>query len=225
MGWFMGTLATTAALAAAGVGVAGLRTTPSAGKRPAALLAPTRNPDENDPLSPRFLDPSSPIRVHVAGAVRKPGVYSLPAWARVTDAVKKAGGPREDADLDSINMADHLRDAEQIRVPIRGRPEPMSAHAPAREPVSIPATVGGEGMGRFPFASRTASAGAGGSVNLNTATAKDLEALPGIGPKTAERILAYRKEAGPFVRAEDLMNVKGIGEAKFARLRSLVTAP
>jgi competence protein ComEA len=89
--------------------------------------------------------------------------------------------------------------------------------------------VGGRGSGRYPFAALEASAGEptaeGEPVNLNTATREQLDKLPGVGPSTAEKIIAHRQEHGPFLQPEDLMNVKGIGPSKFDKLRSLVSAP
>jgi competence protein ComEA len=108
--------------------------------------------EEQDPNAPRLFDRSEPIRIHVAGAVRRPGVYSLPAWARVVDAVKKAGGATSEADLDAINLADHLQDAEQLRVPLKGRRGPLTAHQPTPEPPPLSPTAGGHGLGRYPFA-------------------------------------------------------------------------
>jgi competence protein ComEA len=223
----MGTLAATAALAAVGVGWTGYRGSPDGVLPPAGAQAAPGTAPGTDPLAPRLFDQSGPVRVHVAGAVKKPGVYSLPSWARVIDAVKRAGGATSQADLDAINLADPVRDGEQIRIPVRGRPQRLQAHRPTPEPPPLAPTVGGRGIGRYPFAAREASAPApgGGAVNLNQATREQLEALPGIGPATAEKILAYRQEQGGFLQPEDLMNVRGIGPAKFEKLRGLVTAP
>src|ERR671916_819100 len=128
MAWIMGTLAATAAVAAVGVTGWGIRSTPGA-LTPRTETRPSAGRDE-DPLAPRLFDQSGPIRVHVAGAVKKPGVYSLPAWARVIDAVKKAGGATASAALDRINLADPVRDGEQVRIPVRGRAERLEAHHP-----------------------------------------------------------------------------------------------
>ncbi len=222
MTWVLGTLAVSAVLAAIGVSVAGYRSTPPVSAPPGTPAAGAR---DEDPLAPRLFDKSGSVRIHVAGAVRKPGVYTLPAWARVVDAMKKAGGPTPSADLDAINLADFVRDGEQLRIPERGRAEPLSSHRPTPEPPVVALTVGGRGMGRYPFA-RMASAGeSAGILNLNTATREDLESLPGVGRTAAERIVAYREQFGPFSRPEDLLNVPGIGEKGFERMRPLIAAP
>src|SRR5687768_16846793 len=119
----LGVLAAGSALAAAGLGLNGYRTNPPPpqANRPGGLLAAPLDASAKDPLTPRLFDGSDPIRIHVAGAVKKPGVYSLPSWARVVDAMKKAGGPTTAADLDAINLADPVRDGEQLRIPTRGR--------------------------------------------------------------------------------------------------------
>jgi competence protein ComEA len=145
----------------------------------------------------------------------------------VIDGVKKAGGATSQADLDGINLADHLKDGEQVRVPLRGRTEPLSAHRPTAEPAYVPAVVGGRGSGRYPFAAAPggSEAAADAPVHLNTAKQDELERLPGVGPATAAKILAYRSEFGPFERPEDLMNVSGIGPTRFEKMRPMVVAP
>lgn len=141
------------------------------------------------------------ITVHVAGAVRAPGVYTLRAGARVVDAVDAAGGLAIDADADRINLAALLSDGERVFIPRVGQDDPL--------PVSPTVPSGG-----------TAPSG---PLNLNVATAAELESLPGIGPTTAASIVAYRDLHGPFVSVDDLTNVTGIGPSKLEALRGLVT--
>ncbi len=143
--------------------------------------------------------PSPPLLVHVAGAVRHPGVYELEAGSRVIDAIRAAGGPARKARLDALNLAAPLADGTQILVPERGRAQ------------ATPSPAGGTG-----------GSGAG-LVNVNTATAAELEALPGIGPVLAQRIVDHRTEHGPFSSVDDLIEVSGIGEATLANIRDLVT--
>jgi competence protein ComEA len=134
--------------------------------------------------------------VDVVGAVRRPGLYNLRQGTRVADAVHAAGGVTRKADLEAINLAAPLADGEQVLVPRRGAPS------------SAAAVAGG-----------SASAA---PVQLSVATAEQLDALPGIGPATAARIVAYRQEHGPFRSVDDLVGVPGIGPAKLAALKDLV---
>ena len=146
------------------------------------------------------------VLVHVVGAVRSPGVVRLPAGARVVDAIEAAGGVREDAQTDQLNLARIVADGEQVRVPVVG--EAVEA-APASETGTTP----------------SAGAGAGGSglINVNTASADELEKLPGIGPALAERIVSHRQAHGPFASLDDLTDVPGIGRARLEALRSEAT--
>ncbi|WP_156222874.1 helix-hairpin-helix domain-containing protein [Pseudactinotalea suaedae] len=140
--------------------------------------------------------------VHVAGAVLEPGLVQMPAGARVAEAIEVAGGPAEGADLDALNLAAPVVDGQQVYVPREGENIP-------------PTTSGGTGAG--------GSQPGGGLVNINTADAVALEALPGIGPALAERIIAWRAENGPFPSVDALTNVSGIGPAILARLQDKVT--
>lgn len=151
--------------------------------------------------------PVAPVEVvvHVAGAVAAPGVYRLPAGSRVTDAVDAAGGPLADAASDAVNLARILTDGEQVFLPTHEQA--------ATGVVAAPAAGGARG---------DVSAGQG-PVDLNTATVADLEALPGIGEATAQKIVDEREKNGPFASPEDLMRVPGIGEKKFESLKDLVT--
>jgi len=182
----------------AGTGTPGL-TTPSPAPSEAVLAAGTAGPSGATGTI------GAPVLVHVVGQVRSPGVVRLDAGARVQDAVEAAGGPKPTADLSLINLARQVVDGEQIVVPRSGQTLPPSAGA-----------VGGQGPG--------ASGGtAVAPVDLNTATESQLDALPGIGPVLAGRIVAWRTEHGRFTRVEELTEVDGIGERVLARLRQLVT--
>jgi competence protein ComEA len=170
-------------------------------------FAPHPPPDTpiivSTPLPTRTPLPSptpSPIRVHVAGAVHQPGVYRLPASSIVQDAIDVAGGPSSDADLDRINLAIELQDQQQVYVPREG------------ETSSPPPVSGGERSG-----------GTDALVNINTATAAELETLPRIGPELAERILDYREANGPFKTIEDIEDVPGIGPATLEGLKDMIT--
>ena len=141
--------------------------------------------------------------VHVAGAVQAPGVYRLLAGTRVVDAVEAAGGVAADSNADGINLAAALTDGERVYVPRIGEVPPVVAASGASGP----------GSGDAPS----------GPVNLNTATADDLDTLPGVGPATSAAILAHRDQHGPFASVDDLGEVRGIGPAKLDALRGLVT--
>jgi len=147
--------------------------------------------------------------VYVCGAVRRPGVYHLAGGARVADLLAAAGGAAARAELQAVNLAARLIDGQQVVVPERGAGGVAAAPAAAGA-----ATSGSAGAG---------SGAATAPVNLNTATAEELDALPGVGPATAQKIIDYRTANGGFKSVDDLKNVAGIGDAKFATLQPLVT--
>lgn len=155
------------------------------------------------------------IYVHVAGAVRNPGVYRLTEGQRVYEAINLAG-PREDADLDSLNLARILADEEHIYVPKKG--EPGSGGQNGLSHGGYPYVPGG-GTGSGGGISRP---GPVFPININAATSTELEFLPGIGPVLAEAIVKYRKEAGPFRTKEDLKKVSGIGDKTFEKIKDLI---
>ena len=162
--------------------------------------------------------PSTLLVVDVAGAVRRPGVYRLAPGSRVVDAVAAAGGygPRVDADAASrINLAALLADGDQVRIP--SRDDVAGAPPATTQAGSSPAGAGGTTGSQA-----GAGTGAAGPVNLNTATADQLDTLPGIGPATAAKIIAAREEA-PFTSVDDLRSRSVVGEATFGKLRDLVT--
>lgn len=178
-----------AVLVAGGVGLWLLRQGAAPGpvpeESPAAVTGPRAEP------SP------APILVHVAGLVRRPGVYELPEGARVIDAIELAGGALGRAALDVLNLAALLTDGQQVVVPRKG--------------------TGGEA------ASGPGGPAATPKVNVNTAGATELETLPGIGEVLAQRIIDHREEHGPFASVDELIEVSGIGEVTLEELRDLVT--
>lgn len=160
------------------------------------------------------------MQVYVSGAVREPGIYTLPAGARAKDALEAAGGLRQDAKAERVNLAKKLRDGSHVYVPavkntsaitnMTSKASKKSAqNAQANDTASTESSWGG-----FSNADR--------KVNLNTATQAELIALPGIGPSTANRILALRRVRA-FTKVEDLLQVRGIGQAKLNKLRPYVT--
>lgn len=184
---------------------------PTATGLPAAVdPAATGPPDPADPAGA----PAGRIVVHVVGAVVSPGVVVLADGARVADAIAAAGGAASDADTEQLNLARVLGDGEQVRVPHAG--EQLVAPDPG------PSPPGGASGGSTAGASGGSTPG-GGVVNINTAGASELEALPGIGPALAARIVEYRDGHGPFASVDDLTDVPGIGPAKLEALRSQAT--
>lgn len=140
------------------------------------------------------------IMVDVAGGVKSPGVYSLPANSRVMDAISAAGGAIKDADTSDINLARIVKDGEQVYVDLATA---MNSNVHGRAPVRV-------------IKKKT------GPININRATAGELDSLPGIGPVLASRIIDYRNTNGPFITVDDLQKVSGIGSAKFAQFKSKV---
>lgn len=141
------------------------------------------------------------LLVHVAGAVSRPGVVALAAGDRVADAIEAAGGPTGDASMAALNLARPVVDGEQVVVP-----------------TAAEVALGPGG----PTAPQDSATLPDGRLDLNAATAADLEELPGVGPVLAGRIIAHRDEHGPFTEAAQLREVSGIGEATWASLRDLV---
>ncbi len=142
---------------------------------------------------------SGGVVVHVVGAVRRPGVYRLPAWARLGGALRRAGGATGRADLVGVNLAAKVSDGQQVIVPVRG---PGAGQAAA----GVPALPGAAAQ----------------PVSLNTATVEQLDELDGIGPSTAQKILDWRKDHGGFGSVDDLKQVSGIGPKRFEVLKEKV---
>jgi competence protein ComEA len=154
-------------------------------------------------LQPRpTAEPATPtpatINVYVSGAVKKPDVYALPLDAIVKDAIVAAGGATDEADLDRINLATKLADQMQVYVPSQGE-------------VTVPVSNG------------SAPGAATDKININTASAEELDKLPGIGPSIAGAIIDYRTKNGPFKQIEDINDVKGIGDALFEKIKDQIT--
>jgi len=175
------------------------------------------------------------VVVHVAGAVTRPGVYSLPPGSRMVDAVTAAGGATAAADPNAVNLARLIADGERLYLPTREEVRKRNAGAAAGGAAAGGAASGSswdpwpepsggvEAGGLGDGAAGGAAGNGGGPVNLNTATASELDGLPGIGPTLAARIIQYRTENGPFNASEELLNVSGIGDKKFDELKDLVT--
>jgi len=175
--------------------------------QPIEILPP---PTLQPTLTPLPSPTPGPLRVDVAGAVHTPGVYTLPAASIIADAIAAAGGPANDADLDRVNKAVPLSDGMQVYVP-------HEAEAAAPQPVApVPAKAAAAPL---PETSAAEAGDSGALLDLNTATLAELDTLPGVGPATAQRIIDGR----PYGSIEDLMRVKGIGQATFDKLKERIT--
>lgn len=164
---------------------AGVLTAQRPGPKPLEIHVPTPTSTTNPT-----------IKVHVGGAVARPGVYALQAGDRVNDAVTAAGGFAEDANRDGINLAARLSDGQQIVIPKMGDAATSAAPPTGSSP---------------------------GKVNINTASLSDLDTLPGIGPVTGQKIIDYRTKNGPFQRLEDLKDLKLVPASTFDKLKDLIT--
>jgi competence protein ComEA len=151
--------------------------------------------------------------VHVAGAVRHPGVYRMRAGSRVDDAVERAGGARRRADLSALNLAAELEDGRQVLVPLRAAAAGSAAAGTAAAGTAAASTAA---------AGAVAPATPAVPLNLNTATAEQLDQLDGVGPATAQHIIEYREAHNGFGSVEELDQVPGIGEVRLAALRDKV---
>ena len=188
----------------------------TAAARPSAAVSTAGPRAATAPGGPAPGGPSAgagSVVVHVTGAVIRPGVVTLGEGSRVNDAISAAGGVSPDADTQQLNLARVLTDGEQIRVPRIGEvlPDPAPQSGAAATP----------GVGTDP--GKPGAGSASGTVNINTASASDLEKLPGIGPALAQRIVEYRDSHGPFASVDALTDVPGIGKAKLEALREQAT--
>ncbi len=157
------------------------------------------------------------VVVDVGGAVASPQVVRLESGARVDDAIQAAGGLSEDADISSINRASKVEDGAKVYVPRMGETAAAGGSA-------VDATDGTGSSGSSSAGTGSGSSGAAsGLVNINTAGLDELDTLPGVGPSTAQSIIDDRTQNGPFSSIEDLMRVSGIGEKKFANMKSGIT--
>ena len=157
------------------------------------------------------------IVVHITGAVNKEGIVELQEGARIADAIEKAGGTKENADIKNINLATILEDGMKVHIPTieetRANNENIEssenfANSQVTTTTQIPTT-----------SSNTKKQG---KININTATEEELDTLPGIGPSTAAKIIDYRKENGKFKSIEEIKEVRGIGDAKYEKIKELI---
>ena len=158
-----------------------------------------RNPS-GEAVILRPVPTEKPLIVHITGAVPRPGVYALPMGARVQDGVSAAGGFLAEAEKSQINLAALLEDGEKLDIPYIEGASPVLA---TPGPTVVAATTE--------------------LININTASLAELDTLPGIGPTTAQKIIDYREQNGPFISTEDIINVSGIGSVSYERFKDLIT--
>lgn len=151
------------------------------------------------------------IIIHITGAVKKTGILKLNKGSRIADAIEKAGGNKEDANLDEVNLAYVLEDGQKIYIP-------------SKKDNTKKEYVTSESGNNVIAENATSKKGENKKVNINTATQSELENLPGVGESIASKIIEYREQNGKFGKIEDLQNVKGIGDAKFNNIKEHVTA-
>ncbi len=166
----------------------------------AALVWIVARTPSGEAVTLRPVPTQKPMIVHITGAVPRPGVYALPQGARVQDGISAAGGFLAEAEKTNINLAQALEDGEKLDIPFIEGASPVLV-TPLPEVETITTEL----------------------VNINTASIAELDTLPGIGPTTAQKIIHYREQNGPFVNIEDIVNVSGIGPASYERLKDLIT--
>jgi competence protein ComEA len=159
----------------------------------------SRNP-RGEAVVLRPVPTEKPVIVHITGAVPRPGVYALPQGARIQDAISAAGGFLAEAEKSTINLAALLEDGEKLDIPFMEGASPVLT---TLEPEVVTTTTE--------------------LIDINTASGPELEELPGIGPTTAQKIIEYREQNGPFLAIEDIINVSGIGPGTFERIKDLIT--
>jgi competence protein ComEA len=167
----------------------------------ALIWVVSRNPS-GAAVTLRPVPTGKPIVVHITGAVPRPGVYALPDGARVQDVISAAGGFLAEADKGLINLARTLEDGEMLDIPYTEGFSPVIATPVQNVIITGPDTD---------------------LININTASSFELETLPGIGPTTAQKIIDYREENGPFLSTEDIINVSGVGPGTYERIKDLIT--
>ena len=165
----------------------------------ALIWVVSRNPT-GEAVILRPVPTERPVIIHISGAVPRPGVYALPQGARVQDAISAAGGFLAEAEKSQINLAALLEDGEKLEIPFIEGALPIVA-TPGPTVVAVTTEL----------------------ININTASAAELDTLPSIGPSLAQRIIEYRDANGPFVSIEDIINVPGIGSGNYERFKDMIT--
>jgi competence protein ComEA len=201
---------------------------PHAPAAPPPVTPPAGSPLPVSQFAPNPQPPaaaSEEIKVYVVGAVRHPGVYRLNAGARWEDALKAAGGPLPNAAPDAVNLALKAKDEARIVIPTKSQAAklaPSETYAPASPAIEPGAASSGPHHGGAGHSGKLTDPSQG-RIDLNSATEEQLERVPGIGSSTAAKILEHRKQNGGFKTVEDLMQVSGIGEKRFEKMRPFLS--
>jgi competence protein ComEA len=177
----------------------------------AGVLVFVSRAPEGEPILLQPAPTKAPVAVHVIGAVPRPGLYEFAEGARVQDAIDAAGGLLAEANVDALNLAQLLEDGQQLSIPYKDGSAPVAESG---------------GQPNLPLSTEVPTKNNDLNVelvNINTATLEELIALPSIGPTTAQKIIDYRTEHGPFSTIDDLDNVSGIGPSTLDDIRALVT--
>ncbi len=155
------------------------------------------------------------IKIHISGAVKQEGIVELESESRVSDAIEKAGGLKDNADLENINLAYRLEDGTKIYIPKLEDRNNAVSNTTEKSMESFNTSDSKQ-------IETTSSTSGDKKININTATQTELELLPGIGKSTAQNIIQYRKENGKFKVVEDIKKVNGIGEGKYEKIKDLI---
>lgn len=185
-------------------GVGGLTLTNQTRPAPIEIVPPAPTTTPGPTATPK------PISVYINGAVQSPGIYEIPPESRLNLLLEMAGGFTQAAYEPGVNLALLLQDGQQIYI---RSDEEVVANA------QTGANVGLESSGTV----TESTTGSVAKININSANKEELQEIPGVGPSTADKILGYREDNGPFVLIEDIMNVTGIGEAKFNKMKDIIT--
>ncbi len=177
------------------------------------LNSADKNGENSDDMNSDQIPEEERIVVHIMGEVKKTGIIYLRKGARIADAIKAAGGVTKEADIDAVNLAYVLEDGQKINIPNKKDKEKNGNNV----------YITSESGNNVIIEDNNQSKGVNKKVNINEASQSDLETLPGIGPSIASRIIEYREQNGKFSKIEDLQNVKGIGDAKYNRIKDSIT--
>ncbi len=177
------------------------------------LNSTNENGENSNDMNGNQIPEEERIVVHIMGEVKKTGIIYLRKGARIADAIKVAGGVTKEADIDAVNLAYVLQDGQKINIPNKKDKEKNGNNV----------YITSESGNNVIIEDNSQSKGVNKKVNINEASQSDLETLPGIGPSIASRIIEYREQNGKFSKIEDLQNVKGIGDAKYNRIKDSIT--